>query len=651
MPNDGIFTLRALDGGRNGFDAPLSVPDHQCLEAVNVEWYGTSFARKRNGAAELSGLTAANSSWLSLLRHVPLEGETAAELWAFGDTPAVLTRNSGNVWSTPTLKDAITGTQVLGASLNGQFALFYDSAVSRAHVWDGATVRRMGLAMPVAAVFSANSNGGAGSVTDTRKYTFRLLEKSGSTIVRRSEASTPFGGVVLSSNQFEATVDAGSGLPDEGETHWELYGASIADGYGTYYYIGEAALGDSIIDDNADVTQAGDAEPLVGTYSLPPACKFGVATDARFVMAGAYESAVDGDNYGEITPKKNRVWWTPVIGDLDVSDSERVVMTTDVRSYLDVEEEITGLGLGEGGAIYVFGARSIWQLSPTGSPVAPYLRTTISRAVGTYAHTSIAIGEDENGRPATYFMSMRGPYRLGAYGGLEWLGNDVQDITSATDYQLSRAVAVYHADRKQVWFQIRVGADAFYTGTRLIFDVSRGQRTAGKGVVGGWSRHVGASTNVYSMVMFSDSVGATMGLPLKPYAAIASGLTLWKLDADDETDDAGSTFQAYIDTKPYQLAGPQTRFTVTNPVLLAKAEADVSVRVTMTRDFGLETSTADADLSPADSETRVSYLLEDGRMDDAEYLSFRIGDAAAASTAWTIEQLEMLVHRGARRCV
>lgn len=646
------FALRGLKG-RNGFDAPIDVPDDQAIEMMNIGSLDASLGQKRHGSSTVTiSSIHANSVASAGFRHVPGADEAAAELWImeFGGGSDGLHRIlSGNVQSEPTMKDAVAseGWNMSAASLNGHLHFAYDSTKNRMHAWDGSTVRRSGLAMPTAAVFATAAQS-AGAVTDTRKYKFTLLQKSGSTIVRQSELSTASSAQVLTSERFTGNVTVGgSGVPDEGETHWEMWAASILNDYGTYHYIGEAQIGTSIEDNN--VTLTGDAPPLVGTNSLLPSCKYVVATDARLVMTGAWETAVDGTNFGEITPKNNRVWWTPALGDRDIGDDERIVDTVRVRSYLDVDEATTGVGQIDG-VVYVFSFRSCWRLTPTNNDTSPYVRTTISREVGCSRHQSITAGDDENGNPCLYFMSHRGPYRVGAFG-LEYCGRDVEDLTLGSGASTDRAHSVYHHERHQVWMFFESGeSGAGLANDCLIkFDVTKGRRVQGQGVRGGWVRQSGISTWAHFSVMASNEFSPSMSVALTPYVGILmTPPTVWKLDDATATTDPlvlGSErpFQAYIQTKPYQFAGEGRYFTTTHPILLAAASLGVDIQVTCVKDFGLESRTSTVTLSPEASETRVSRVALDGAMDHAEYLSFTLGDAEAVSNAWTLDKLAFFV--------
>src|SRR4051794_39034212 len=106
------LTIDDTRGGRNGFNAPDELSLNECVDAVNVSWRATNFARKRGGATSLS---MANSPFTgivsSLGRHVPSSDDTQAELWGSDDaSPINIGRlANGDVWMTPTVTDTPIG--------------------------------------------------------------------------------------------------------------------------------------------------------------------------------------------------------------------------------------------------------------------------------------------------------------------------------------------------------------------------------------------------------------------------------------------------------------------------------------------------------------------------------------------------------------
>lgn len=617
--------------GRDGSTvAELEIPQHRCKEAMNVDWYQSAMGRKRNGMTALSmtGGTAFASAVYSVSRFVPGADETVAQLFAVdGSTPGAVKRLAGGVtWADVTVADNVASGAALltTATLNGKHFFAYDSSVDRLHAWDPATstIRRVGLQTPTAAPTSAAS---AGTVTDTRKYKVAWLTKSGSTILLRSELSAASNAQALATQLATVTRPT---APSEGETHWELYALSDDDSYAQEYLIATTAIGTTTAtDDNA--TLSGDAPPTVGVNIVPTSVKHLLSDGNRLIMAGSHETG----------GKNNRVWFTPVLGSSDIGDDERVPNTTTQKNWIDLDENdggfITGLGGPLQGAIWVFKYRQIWKLVPTGNVSAPYRPYAISKTIGCIATKSIVLGEDEAGNPALYFLSHKGPYRIGSQG-LQFLGKDVQDYWDRLT--LSTAIGphgIYHADRHQVWWWIPVDGGSV-PATKLVFDPYLGVPDTDGSIRNGWSVHDGPSATAICSVMYSNTVGATMSRDLKPYIGINGG-GIYKADST-ATDDAGTAFAAYVELPSKHLAGVHRRCQVFPSLVLGSAGSQ-TLRLTLTRDYGVEERTFDTTMTAAGSETRVLKQFEASGMTDALCVKAKIGDDTARSNAWNLDAL------------
>lgn len=619
-----VLGLTSLRGGRNGYDPPTAIPDDQCVEALNVDWWAGGLANKRGGHSALSTTFSAGGPFTgiigSMVRHVPAGDETAAELWAF-DSAAVNGRLAGAAtWTAPTFVDAVSDAKgIVGTSLGGFLHLFYDSAQNRAHLWDGTRVRRAGLATPDPPTVA--TLGGAGK-TFTRYCRIRTVEISGSNTIRRSEASTAVSISITDDSGIRITR---STLPtNEHETHWEYEASSTS--VGPWYLIAQIATATSTYDDSAATIDTTNLSNPVGVNTPPPSAKFAVTDDTRNFMAGCYETSG-----GFTTARNNAVWWTPVIGDRDVGDTERIP----TANRIGLEDVPTGVGGPIQGLVFVFAYRRIWKFVPTGIDTLPYQKFSIRKDLGCIRHQTICVGEDENGAPALYFLAARGPYRIGAMG-IQFLGLDIDDLWEGVNLAASNTVAhaVYHADKHQVWFYIATGSNND-PDTRLVFDVKEGRPEGGSAVRRGWAKHVPASAARCS-VIFSSTVGASMSAALKPYVGITTNNTIWKCDTG--TDDAGAAFQAYIDTKEYGEIGKN--HAVREGVLIAEAASGVTITVTPKGDNGLQDGQAGtALLTASGSETRVNKRLEGMQHAGAGTFRFRIGDASAVANAWTIDAM------------
>jgi hypothetical protein len=384
-------------------------------------------------------------------------------------------------------------------------------------------------------------------------------------------------------------------------------------------------------DDSANpAAYEGDAPPVVGANTVPGSWKFIASDGSRLLGAGNWEGGT-----------QSRVWFTPRNGAADVGDSERVPPA----NYVDVDaydgDAVTGIVGSFMGNTVVFKSRAIWRLVPTGDADAPYTAVCLTRAIGCIAPKSICVGEDESGGPALYFMSHRGPYRLGT-GGLEYCGRDVQDLTDTMNQSATVVChAVWHPNRHQVWFWIATGADS-YPSTILVFDVHRGQRGA-NGVRGGWSKFTGAiATARCSIAWHRDGTGGGAYVDTVPWVGSSATTTLLlRCDQAGVTTDHGTTYQGYVKTKPYALAGLGFNCAVGQSHLTAKAAENITITQTLDRDYGAETRTSTCSLTPMGLESRVQRQFEGSDLAGAGVVQFQLGDGEASSQSWVLDALQV----------
>jgi hypothetical protein len=638
MASKKYLVISDLRGGRNGADAPLSLPDTQCVEAMNVDYYDATLGRKRNGA-----VTSVESLWpgvttpvgiIASMCHGTVGGDSAA---LYVDSTGIVNFVSGYFPANASgdavdVGDAVASnfTGVTAATFANRTYVCYDSSVDRLHFWaydathSTNTFYRVGLPAPTAAPTVVNVGGGD-QWPDTRHYKVAWIYKQGSDIQNRSELSA----VV----EYDPATTAGPmrvtcpATPSgEAITHWELYGSS--DGI-TFVLLTTVAIATTTYDDaDRPSTYQGDAAPVVGTNMVPGSWKYIVTDGNRLIGAGNYE----GGN-------QSRVWYTPVYGALDIGDSERVPPS----NYMDVDaydgDAITGLSCFMGN-IVVFKSRQIGRLVPTGDATAPYRFVSLTKAIGCVAPKSICVGEDENGSPALYFMSHRGPYRIGV-SGLQYVGRDIEDITSQMRQSATVIChAAWYQTKHQMWFWIATGSDA-YPSVKLVLDTQLGRSTTG-GVRGGWTRHTGISCRAACSMMYGK-LGFRSGNnreDLVPW--VGSGVTtalILRCDEPNVYTDNGTAYQAYVKTKPYPLGGLGFNCAVGQSHLTAKAGASVEITQTLDRDYGAETRTSTCMLTPDGTETRVQRQFEGSDMAGAGVVQIQLGDAAATSQSWTLDAL------------
>ena len=618
--------------GRNGTDTSgLTLLDNHCAEAMNIDWFNGGIGSKRNGSSSL-GMTSSpfTNVLASLIAHVPSTDETLRELWGVDAALNVGRLAGGTAWATPTLKDAPTANtqNVVGISFNKKLFLLYESAVDRSHVWDGSTVRRVGMGTPAVPTV-ANTGAGAYAAT-IRYYGVRYVELSGVTVVRQSELS-PIATFTPSGAGTAARITKPAAI-SEGETHWQIEGSP--DNI-TFYVLTRIAVGTATYDDSAapSTYNQNPAGPIIGTHIAPASYRYGISDDTRLLFAGSWSSA----------GKSSRIWYTEVLGSADAGDDERIPLTVDQDNHFDVGENdgsfITGFGGPMQGTIIVFKYRSVWKLIPTDDANDPYIPRTISRKVGCIHQKSVVMAEDESGQPSLYWLSYNGPYRLGA-NGVQYVGRDNEDIWRTVNLEAATIVGhgIYHQDRHQIWWWVSTGSND-QPNDLIIYDTRLGRVIDTNNVARyGWSRFSGDITKARCAVMFSNTVGASMSRDLKPYYGLHSATnTIYKGDNSSQTSDNATNFQAYIDTRPYPPAGSFGWNGETQEAyVIAKVASGVTIQLSTKRDFSAETKTSSVSITAAGTETYTQKKFEGSALSKGGVFSFRIGDASAVSNAWQL---------------
>jgi hypothetical protein len=634
MAKSSQFVISSFRGGRNGSDSPLLLPEDQCCDAVNVELRASGLMTRRGGVNAIGMTFSSGGPFVtqinSMVRHVPADNESAAELWAVdASTPGNVGRLAGaTTWVEPTLADdpsAASGrNEMRGVTLDGLLFLAYDSAVNRLHVWDASdnTVRRVGFATP--AIPSVGSLGGSG-LTFTRYYRIRWVDIDGSDTKRRSEPS-PLYGIALVDDAGTQTTR--STAPGEGETHWEL---EYSDDEVTWYRRAQIAIATTTYDDTdatIDTTLPLSADD--GDHTPVPSFKYIARAGGRYIGAGCWETSA-GSSF---VPRANEVWWTPVSGASDIGDLERI--PPDHRVTLD--HAVIGISEPLNGINYVFGPRAISALIPTGatSGAAAFQRITERTDIGAIRHEAISLGEDGHGNPAVLFLSATGPWMISA-SGFTYLGADNEDIWSAMGQNYAHTV--YYADKHQWWVFIADDDDVLISRQALVLDTTLLRRDPDdpQSMRGGWVRYTGAWTISFCSALFSRTIAASMSRSQVPYvgAPIVNAI----LQGDTGTDDGGAEYQAYVDTKEYAPAGLGRNCSIVEPHLIAEVSSTAAISVTARTDFGKDVTTSgDIGLMAEYEETHVQRKVEGLQTSDIGTVRFRIGDADdVTGTDWTLD--------------
>jgi hypothetical protein len=633
--------------GRDGWDIATDIPDHLTAESMNVVLEKGTLGRKRRGSATQS-ISGTFTGYNAMFRFVPGQDETAAELIIVDTTGTTKIGRvaAGTTFSNLTLKDNVATNPhvVRAAAINGKLYLAYDSTVNRLHVFDPGLsttdVRRAGLATPAAPTVA---NTGSGTYAATARY-YRVAwrVKSGSDIKRQSLLGPETSVFTPSGTGTHARVTQPS-VPSEGETHWVIFGAQqVSSASDNFYELSEIAIATTTYDDNATPANysTNDPAPDEGAYTPFPSVKYLLSTGDRLVGFGVWETA-QGDS---MKPRAGRVYFTPALDSTDTDDDERISNTVDFIGTIDVQRnagsEDRGLAGPINGQIMVFQSRGVTFLAPTSQANNPYRRVHETSGVGAVSQESTFEGEDESGRTCIYWCDpTRGPYRYGAMG-MEWCGYDVQDIWATVNLAATTRVAsgVYHPSLRACIFGIATGSANVITEF-LMFFVREGQSTEKEGVRGGWVRWAeNSATTFRTMAMLPTSIGATMSRALSPYCGDSSNLRRW--DDASSTQDGSTSFQGYVTSKAHDWGRFYHHKRVAESYLQASAQSGVSIQQSFIRNFGDETNrTSTVTLTATASETRVVRKFEASAAADVKMLQITLGDAAASTATWTLDEL------------
>lgn len=642
--------------GRNGSDSSFTIQDGQCLEARNVDWFRSSLGRKRGGSdnLDLTSLGAGiTNGVLSMGRFIPGFDQTESELWVLDGSRQFHRLAGGVLFADPaTITDPCLNLpqEANYLSFNGKLFISYGSGLNRLHCYDPstATLRRVGLVKGDSTILAFAPAGG--TITDTRKYRYRLTVQDAGVTIRKGELSGASAAQALVAQQV--TVSGAGGTTDEGATHVEVYGASTPT-FSDYRLVGTSvytAGAFSVIDNAALDGEASDDE---GLHTTPPSAKFMVADDTRIIMAGAHEDTIDAA--GGTAPSPRAVWWTSRLEAGEGSD-ERIALTGPVggvNNYTVLEEAVTGLSQPmqavsagatslERGSFYAFSFDNQWKFIATGQPTNPYTIFKITGGGGCVHHKSILTAIDANGNPAIYWWSKDGPFRI-CVDGQQFLGEDIIDILELVNLDATIPChSVYYSALSQVWFYVATEGSE-YPNLKVVFDTRFGRVVDVLGVRFGWSVHDGASAEAYCSLMFSSTIGAQMGRDLQPYIGGTRFTSIWKCDTDSEMDGDNSTFKAYIDTKSYAPWGLGRKGGISdNPFVVADPARGTTIRLSIYRNEGAEVHHCNADLtdhSENASAEKVFPMFEDARLQDSFSFRCRIGDEQPTASSWNLHAL------------
>lgn len=617
---------------------PDALPDDLSPDLSDVELVAGGLGRKRpifNTSTLTTGSPPAGNVFY-LYTFVTSAG--VEEMWAFsmdGAQPKVH-RFSSSSWaevSTSDSPETFNGTTNLVHCVthNGKLYIAYNTTVNRLHVWDGTSIRRVGLSKPSAPTVADE---GSGSYAATaRRYRVSFRHKVSANIISESELSeavsfTPSGSGESARVTKPDTVDHA--------THWVLWGliGTSGDTYNLYEELAETAVGTTTFDDSTNPSAYdGDFPATLGLHIPPPSAKFLASDGNRLFMAGAYESSGAAD---ETAPKNDRVWYTRVNGASDIGDDETIPNTTAQKYWNNVGENdgenVRALAGPLDRAIYALKAYSIWQLSATGQETAPFAVFRIPAPGGARQHLlnsqhSTVLAEHEQGA-AIYFTQNARIWRLTVGGALQCVNADLHTDLSASSnvqYPVKYRAAFYWPDRAQLWFIGVHNSSPLESEVIDVYTPALAQPDEHGVLRGGWTRYhpkLGATNQTLrTATLFATSVPTVAWLGgTRNSAAIIGAVDGGRAAASpyDAADATNGVVNAYVTSPPRALGGGVALVRLDAAVLQATVVANATPTVSYIRDYAAETrAEAAPSLAAVGSETAKSVVVEGLALSDA----------------------------------
>lgn len=750
------ITIKSLRGGLNNTDPAQALHPDECTDATNVEFFASSCGERRLGCATIS-LTSSGLTVESNICHIsqwfPTNVPTLPELIGIAVTPGVSVscarRNTSGTWSAIIPSEVPTNMApdvfgVVTQPLDANNFIAYRSSVDRLHlITTGSTWRKAGLAAPSAAPTAANT-AGTGSFSGTRYYRVRYIEKSGSTVVRRSEPSATLT-FTPSGTAPSATVTKPAAV-SEGETHWEIE-ASLDNA--NFYRLSQIVVATTTYVDTASsaktfptavvaapVSNDGSAVTYVllsnqaaalnltgtvsnGTYgtlagvisgrgwtgfssgavnytlATIPAWAAGqnwwaspdVATAMETAAAGGtgqdYASVgtlsdaigayltipsakfltVDGNRliYGghwTDTAQMSTVGWTPVKNDPGVGNSERApIVTTGGASIVTTENldnydggPITGLAASTYGTWYAFKWQRIYSAVRTSDVTKAYDIDKVSASRGAIPG-SVVRAAKADGSATIYFLDpFVGPCRLGA-GGVVTVIHGLRNTWKRVNPKATTVVCcgVYYPYKDQVkWW---VSVDGGNTPTlAIVLQASELQHaTSGNEYTGELRGGLSLMTGLQAQAQCAAAITLTVGNQTTDIPVIGLPTPNFLQQCDTGTDDNGTAFTATLTSAPIVAAGVLNKFGILDSGLLATADANGSISMTLVRDMGVETATPVVNsLAPVGSESQIYFRNDSLVLADCHSVQVTLTDGAASKN-WQAQRIDLkpsLAERG-----
>lgn len=386
----------------------------------------------------------------------------------------------------------------------------------------------------------------------------------------------------------------------------------------------------------------GTLSDAIGAYLTIPSAKFVAVDGDRLIYAGHWTN----------TDLQSTVGWTPVKNDPGVGNSERAPIVStgggDISTTVDLDNydggALTGLAASTYGTWYAFKWQRIYAASRTGDVSRAYDINTISTSRGAIPG-SIVKATDTNGSGAIYFLDpFVGPCRMST-GGVVSPIHGLRQTWKRVNLKATNTVccvAYYPYKQQVIWWVSVDGGNTPSLGIKL--QTSELQQLPIPGAyqyTGELSKGLSLITGLEAQAQCAATLTFTVGLLTTdiPFIGLTSPNFIQRTDTG--TDDNGTAFTATIKTKPMFLAGLLNRFRVRTGAILATADPNGTIKVSLIRDQGIETAPLEiTSLAPIGGESQVIIPFDDLRLSELKSVQVELTDSTPAKE-WAIQRIDL----------
>lgn len=398
-----------------------------------------------------------------------------------------------------------------------------------------------------------------------------------------------------------------------------------------------AALEGQSSGDNGNYAAVGTLSDAVGAYLPLPSAKYVEVDGDRIIYAGHWTD----------TAQMSTVGWTPVKGDPGVGNNERAPIVTtggdDITTTRNLDNYdggvITGLAATSLGRWWVFKWQRIYSAVKTSNVSQAYEIECVTSTRGALPG-SVVKATDAAGTTMVYFLDPNtGPCRMAPDGSVTVI-RGLRTTWKRVNVKATglSCCGVYYPYKQQVWWFLSVdGGNTPTLGIRLqtselVMDKDGTLRRGWSFITSRMAQALCATTVFFTSGNFSTEI---------PFIGQTSPEFVQQCDTG--TDDNGTAYTGTIVSAPRAIADIDNKFGVLETAVLADADANGQVKVSLVRDMNLETqpsAPAAASLAPAASETQVFLRLDSTSISELHTVQVKLTDGAAGKN-WRVQRVSL----------